>query len=65
MSKFSKENFFRIIKEIEIMETAQENFAVPLGILEIMYDDYSGYLDYYFHQTKNNRSIEWLWKKLN
>ena len=39
MSKFSKGNFTIVIQEIEEMERNGENIWVPIGILEIMYDD--------------------------
>lgn len=40
LAKFSKNNFKLIIREIEKMQTANENIDVPIGILEVMYDDY-------------------------
>ena len=49
MAKFSKNNFKLIMKEIEKMQAADENIDVPIGILEVMFDDYWGCIDYYFH----------------
>ena len=49
MAKFSKNNFKLIIREIEKMQAADENIDVPIGILEIMYEDYWGYIDNFFH----------------
>ena len=49
MARFSKNNFKLIIKEIEKMQAADENIDVPIGILEVMFDDYWGCIDYYFH----------------
>ena len=30
------------------MQAAEENIDVPIGILEVMYDDYWGYIDDFF-----------------
>lgn len=49
-----------IIKEIEDMEAADQNIWVPIGILEIMYDDYYGHIDNYFHTDKKIRNVEQL-----
>ena len=40
MAKFSKNNFKLIVREIEKMQAANENIDIPIGILEVMYDDY-------------------------
>ena len=63
MAKFSKNNFIMIIHEIEDMEAADQNIWVPIGILEIMYDDYAGIIDRYFHSK--DRDIEKLWEDLD
>ena len=52
-----------IIHEIEDMEAADQNIWVPIGILEIMYDDYAGIIDKYFHSE--DRDIEKLWEDLD
>lgn len=39
MAKFSKNNFKLIMREIEKMQAENENIDVPIGILEVMYDD--------------------------
>ena len=65
MSKFSKNNFYMVIHEIEEMEKQDQNIWVPIGILEIMYDDNKGWLDFWFHNEPDLRNIEWLWDKLN
>lgn len=52
-----------IIHEIEDMEAADQNIWVPIGILEIMYDDYAGIIDKYFHSE--NRDIDKLWEDLD
>lgn len=49
MAKFSKNNFKLIIREIEKMQAADENIDVPIGILEVMYEDYWGHIDDFFH----------------
>lgn len=64
MSKFTQQNFYLIINEIQAMELAQENIWVPIGILEVMYDDDYGYIDQYFHSEIINRNKEDLWHKL-
>ena len=64
MAKFSKNNFIMIIKEIEDMEAADQNIWVPIGILEIMYDDYYGHIDNYFHADKKIRNVEQLYNCL-
>lgn len=58
MAKFSKNNFKLIIQEIEKMEAADQNIWVPIGILEVMYDDYLGHIDYYFHRDKDKRKYD-------
>lgn len=65
MGKFSKNNFKVIIHEIEEMEAADQNIWVPIGILEYMFDDYTGYIDNYFHQNKDQRDTDKLWSFLN
>ncbi len=65
MSKFSKNNFYMVIHEIEEMEKQYQNIWVPIGILEIMYNDDKGWLDFWFHKEPSLRNIEWLWNKLN
>lgn len=65
MAKFSTNNFKMIIHEIEDMEAADQNIWIPIGILEIMYDDYMGYIDSYFHLNKEKRDIDQLWSYLN
>ena len=52
-----------IIHEIEEMEAADQNIWVPIGILEIMYNDYTGIIDNYFHSK--DRDIDKLWEDLN
>lgn len=52
-----------IIHEIEDMEAADQNIWVPIGILEIMYDDYAGIIDKYFHSK--DRDIDKLWEEIN
>ena len=64
MSKFDKQNFGKIIKEIEDMELTQDNIWVPIGILEVMYDDDYGYIDRYFHSQYNSRNWSLLWDSL-
>lgn len=64
MAKFSKNNFIMIIKEIEDMEAADQNIWVPIGILEIMYEDYYGHIDNYFHADKKSRNVEQLYNSL-
>ena len=54
-----------VIHEIEEMEKQDQNIWVPIGILEIMYDDKKGWLDFWFHNEPDLRNIEWLWDKLN
>lgn len=64
MAKFSKANFILIINEIEEMEDTFQNIWVPIGILEMMYDDYIGIIDRYFHSEKSERNIDALWYDL-
>jgi len=54
-----------VIHEIEAMEANNQNIWVPIGILEIMYEDDKGWLDFWFHNEPDLRNIEWLWDKLN
>lgn len=65
MAKFSKNNFRLIIEEIEDSESYGENIWIAVGILEIMYDDYAGILDRYFHLEKKDRNIDKLWDEIN
>lgn len=65
MSKFSKGNFIIVIREIEEMERNGENIWVPIGILEIMYDDDYGWIDKYFSTSPEARdSVDILWYKI-
>lgn len=43
------------MKEIEKMQAADENIDVPIGILEVMFDDYWGCIDYYFHSDEDDK----------
>lgn len=62
--KFSKNNFHMIINEIQEMEKEDQNIWVPIGILEYMYNDNYGWIDYYFHHDPEDRNIDFLWNKL-
>ena len=65
MSKFTEENFKRIIQEIEISEKDDENnIWLPIGILEVMYDDDMGCIDKYFWSPKETRDINKLWESV-
>jgi len=64
MAKFNKKNFFLIIKELEKQEKNNENFWLGVGILEYMYNDNYGWIDYYFHHDPKDRNIDFLWNKL-
>lgn len=64
MSRFSKENFIRIIRQIEKMEQNNENIWVPIGILEIMYDDDCAWIDEYFNIIPELRDVNILWNKI-
>lgn len=64
MSKITKQNFEKIIAEIESMEIKEENIWIPIGILEIMYDDDIGYIDEYFHKESKFRDLNMLWDNL-
>lgn len=64
MSKFKEYNFKKIISLIESMEMRKESIWVPIGILEVMYDDDIGYIDQYFHTEPFDRNKEKLWKNL-
>lgn len=64
MSRFKKSDFNRVIKEIEKMEEKNENIWVPLGILEMMYDDDCAWIDEYFDNPPEHRNIDKLWEKL-
>ena len=65
MSKFSTDNFIRVVQEIEQMELLDENIWVPIGILEVMYDDIFGDIDNYFHLPKEQRNLKELLKQLD
>ena len=54
-----------IINEIQDMEVKGQNIWIPIGCLEMMYEDDFGWIDYYFHSDTQDRKIEWLWNKLN
>lgn len=55
-----------IIREIEKMEASDQNIWVPIGILETMYDDDFGWIDYYFHSPKGLRNnLDFLWETIN
>ena len=43
------------MKEIEKMQAADENIDVPIGILEVMFDDYWGCIDYYFRGDEDDK----------
>ena len=64
LAKFSKNNFKLIIQEIEDMEAADENIWIPIGILEMMYDDYAGLIDQYFHTRSEKRNVDRLYSIL-
>lgn len=63
MAKFDKFNFKKMIIYIESMEKRNENIWIPIGILEVMYDDDIGYIDKYFHTDIFNRNLENLLEK--
>ena len=46
------------------MEAADQNIWIPIGILEIMYDDYYGLIDEYFHSKKDRRDQDRLYDNL-
>jgi hypothetical protein len=53
------------MKEIEKMQAADENIDVPIGILEVMFDDYWGCIDYYFHCDEDDKgNIDQLYDSL-
>ena len=64
MSRFTKSNFFLIIREIEEMENRNENIWVPIGILEYMYDDDVGLINQYFLTPLKSRNINILWQNV-
>ena len=65
MSRFSKGNFITVIREIEAMEQNDENIWVPIGILEMMYEDDCGWLDKYFSTPIESRgTIDGLWHQI-
>lgn len=64
MSRFTKSNFFLIIREIEEMESRNENIWVPIGILEYMYDDDLGLINKYFLTSLESRNINILWQNI-
>ena len=65
VSRFSKSNFICVIKQIEEMEQREENIWVPIGILEYMYDDDVGLIDYYFNQPYEKRDPTILFNNLD
>lgn len=65
MSRFNKQNFGQIIKNIEKQELNNEDIWISIGILEKMYDDDVGYIDQYFHTQYNSRNWDQLWQKIN
>lgn len=58
MAKFDKDNFEKMIIYIESMEMKHENIWIPIGILEVMYDDDIGYIDRYFHTDRFERNLK-------
>ena len=64
MSRFNEKNFYNIIDKIETMEVHNENIWVPVGILEVMYDDNYGYIDNFFHKEFFDRNVVNLWWNL-
>ncbi len=64
MSRFTKSNFFLIIREIEEMENRNENIWVPIGILEYMYDDDVGLINRYFLTPLESRNVNLLWQNI-
>jgi hypothetical protein len=54
-----------VVQEIEQMELLDENIWVPIGILEVMYDDIFGDIDNYFHLPKEQRNLKELLKQLD
>ena len=65
MAKFSKNNFHMIINEIQEMEKENQNIWVPIGCLEVMYEDDYGWIDYYFHSDPKDRNVDFLWNQIN
>lgn len=61
---FNKQNFEEIIYNIELMEKEHQNIWVPIGILEMMYDDYAGLIDQYFHTRSEKRNVDRLYSIL-
>lgn len=57
-NRFSRNNFVRIIREIEYMESKGENIWVPIGILEYMYQDDNMEIDKYFHSSRDKRNLD-------
>jgi len=65
MSRFNKENFGQIIKNMEKQELNNDDAVwVSIGILERMYDDDYGYIDQYFHSQYDSRNWSLLWDNL-
>lgn len=60
MAKFDKENFRRIILQIEEFEYHKWPIWLSVGILEYMYDDDIGYIDQYFHTPVGERDLQTL-----
>lgn len=62
--RFNRNNFARIIREIEYMEDKNENIWVPIGILEYMYEDDNMEIDKYFHCSKDKRNLDLLMNEI-
>lgn len=62
--RFNRNNFARIIREIEYMEDKGENIWVPIGILEYMYEDDHMEIDKYFHCPKDKRNLDLLMNEI-
>ena len=54
-----------VINEIQDMEVEDQNIWIPIGCLEVMYEDNFGWIDYFFHSDPQDRNIDWLWDQLN
>lgn len=55
------------MREIEKMQAAGENIDVPIGILEVMYNDYWGHIDDFFKSKGKivNHEIDDLYECVN
>ena len=49
------------------MQAADENIDVPIGILEVMYEDYWGHIDNFFHSENkiSDQEIDDLFECVN